>query len=125
MKRWINSIVLIAFATATIIGIALAQPEKITINNKYPNKVQTPVVLSHKVHAAAAACNECHHTLKKGEQPATVQKCAECHKAADSGEKGLKKAYHSNCQDCHKKLAAEGKKTGPTVKCSGCHPSKK
>jgi cytochrome c553 len=124
MKKLIYSIVVVAFATAIIIGIALAQPDKVTINNKYPNKIKGPVVLPHKLHASQMACNECHHTWKKDERPTTAQKCSQCHKADDTSEKGLKKAFHAKCQDCHKKLAAEGKKAGPTVKCSGCHISK-
>jgi predicted CXXCH cytochrome family protein len=125
MKRWINSIVVIAFATAAIIGIALAQADKITIDNKYPKKVQTPVILSHKAHVAAIKdCNKCHHTWKKEERK-TPQKCAECHKAADTSDKGLKKAFHKLCIDCHKDLEKQGKKAGPTTKCSDCHASKK
>ncbi|OGP53080.1 MAG: hypothetical protein A2Y65_11885 [Deltaproteobacteria bacterium RBG_13_52_11] len=101
----------------------MAQPDKVTIDNKYPNKLKGPVPLSHKLHASTVACTKCHHTWKKEERQ-TPQKCAECHKADDTGEKGLKRAYHKQCQDCHKDLEKQGKKTGPTVKCSGCHPSK-
>jgi len=124
MKKWIKGIVVIAFATAAIIGIVLAQAEKITIDNKYPKKVQTPVILSHRAHVAAVKdCTVCHHTWKK-EERTTPQKCVECHKADDMGENGLKRVYHAQCQGCHKDLATQGKKTGPTAKCSGCHVSK-
>ena len=124
MKRRIKSIVVIAFAISTIIGIALAQVEKITIDNKYPTKVQTPVTLSHKTHIAAVKdCKACHHQWNKEERK-TPQKCIECHKADDIGEKGLKRVYHAQCQGCHKDLAAQGKKTGPTAKCSACHVGK-
>jgi hypothetical protein len=124
MKRWLYLVVVMACALVVIIGIALAQADKITIDNKYPKKVQTPVILSHKAHVAAIKdCNKCHHTWKKEERK-TPQKCGECHKADDIGEQGLKRVYHAQCQGCHKELAAQGKKTGPTAKCSSCHLSK-
>ena len=122
MKKWLYLIIAVAFF-AGILSIALAQADKITINNKYPNKLKGPVPLSHKLHASTVACTKCHHTWKKEESKAP-QNCAVCHKAADITEKGLKKAYHKQCQDCHKDLEKQGKKTGPTVKCSGCHPDK-
>jgi hypothetical protein len=122
MKRWFYLMVAVAFLAGGILSIALAQPDKVTIDNKYPKKLKGPVVLTHKLHASAAACTECHHEWKKEERPAP-QKCATCHKADDTGEKGLKRVYHKNCQDCHKNLENQGKKTGPTTKCSGCHPS--
>jgi hypothetical protein len=124
MKRWFKSIVIIAFATAAIIGIALAQPDKITIDNKYPQKFQSPVILSHKAHVAAIKdCTRCHHTWQKKERT-SPQKCIECHKVDNMGEMGLKRVYHEQCEGCHKDLVAQAKKTGPTGKCSGCHVGK-
>lgn len=123
MKRWLYLMVAVAFLAGGILGLALAQADKVTIDDKYPNKLKGPVTFNHKAHAAAIACTECHHTWKK-ETSKTPQKCAECHKAGEMGTKGLKNAYHKNCIDCHKKLQQEGKKTGPTTKCSDCHASK-
>ncbi len=123
MKRWFYLVAAAAFVAAGIFSISLAQVDKITINNKYPNKMQSPVILSHKAHADYRACTECHHTWKKDERK-TPQKCSECHKADDIGEKGLKSAYHKQCQDCHKDLKKQDKKTGPTARCSGCHSGK-
>lgn len=120
MRAWSYLVVAAAFAAAGIFSISLAQVDKITINNKYPDKLQAPVMLPHKVHADYIACIKCHHTWKKEERK-TPQKCAECHKADDIGEKGLKSAYHKQCQDCHKDLKKQDKKTGPTARCSGCH----
>src|SRR4030043_1094242 len=92
MKRWLYLIIAVAFLAGGILSIALAQPDKVTIDNKYPNKLKGPVPLSHKLHASTVACTKCHHTWKKEERQ-TPQKCAECHKADDTGEKGLKRAY--------------------------------
>jgi hypothetical protein len=125
MKKWLYLIVAVAFVAGGIISIAIAQPDSVTIDNQYPKKLKTPVVLSHKLHVdKGVACTECHHTWKKEEMD-TPQKCAECHKADDKGPTGLKNAYHKNCLDCHKALKKESKPTGPTVKCTECHVSKK
>lgn len=124
MKRWIYFMIAVAFLAGGILSIAIAQPDKVTIDNKYPKDLKSPVTFSHKGHADQIACTECHHTWKK-EESKTPQKCAECHKADDMGEKGAKKAYHKQCwTGCHKDLEAQGKPTGPTKKCSECHPSK-
>jgi hypothetical protein len=123
MKRWLYLIIAVAFLAGGILSIALAQPDKVTIDNKYPNKLKGPVTFNHKVHAANIACTKCHHTWKK-EESKTPPQCTQCHKADDTGEKALKRVYHKNCQDCHKDLEKQGKTTGPTVKCSDCHASK-
>jgi hypothetical protein len=123
MKRWLYLMVAVAFLAGGILGSALAQADKVTIDDKYPTKMKGPVTFNHKAHSSAIACTKCHHTWKQ-EASKTPQKCAECHKAADTGEKGLKKVYHKNCIDCHKDLQKQGKKTGPTTKCSECHASK-
>jgi hypothetical protein len=120
MKRWLYLIVAMAFVAGGILSIALAQPDKVTIDNKYPTKIKGPVTFDHKAHSEHIACTKCHHTWKKEERQ-TPQKCAECHKADDTGDKGLKRVYHMQCQDCHKDLGKAGKKTGPTAKCSDCH----
>jgi hypothetical protein len=124
MKRWFYLMIAVAFVAGGILSIALAQPDTVTIDNQYPKKLKSPVALSHKLHVdKGVACTECHHTWKK-EERATPQKCAECHKADDKGPTGLKNAYHKNCQGCHKDLKKQGKPTGPTMKCTECHPSK-
>ena len=124
MKRWFYFMVAVAFVAGGIISIAIAQPDSVTIDNQYPKKLKCPVTLAHKAHVdKGVACTECHHTWKKEERK-EPQKCAECHKAEDKTDKGLKRAYHQQCMDCHKDLKKQGKPTGPTTKCSGCHPSK-
>ena len=124
MKKWFYLIVAVAFVAGGIISIAIAQPDNVTIDNQYPKKLKNPVTLSHKLHIdKGIACTECHHTWKKEERD-TPQKCAECHKADVVGEKGLKWAFHTKCQTCHKDLKKQGKPAGPTVKCTECHASK-
>ena len=66
------------------------------------------VTFSHKLHAEAAACKDCHHMA---ESP--VQKCKSCHTA--DAKLNSKDAYHKNCIDCHKEKAK-----GPTG-CMDCH----
>ena len=124
MKRWFILMIAVVFVAGGVLSIAIAQADKVTIDNTYPKKLKNPVTLPHKAHAdKIALCTECHHTWKK-EASKTPQKCAECHKADDKGEKGLKRSYHKLCMDCHKGLKKQEKPTGPTTKCSGCHPSK-
>ena len=65
MKKWLYLIVAVAFVAGGIISIAIAQPDKVTIDNKYPKKLKCPVTLPHKAHADTIACTECHHTWKK------------------------------------------------------------
>ena len=123
MKKWLYLLVAVAFVAVGILSLAVAQPDKVTIDDKYPNKLKGPVTFNHKAHAGAIACTKCHHTWKQ-DTSKTPPKCAECHKAGDTSEKGLKSAFHKQCIDCHKDLQKQGKKTGPTVKCSDCHASK-
>ena len=124
MKRWLYLMVAVAFVAGGILSIAIAQPDKVTIDNKYPQDLKDPYVLPHKAHVdTIGGCIECHHTWKK-EERANPQKCSECHKADDKGPTGLKNAYHQQCfKGCHMAKKKQGEKTGPTV-CSGCHPSK-
>jgi hypothetical protein len=124
MRKWFYLVVAVAFVAGGIISLAIAQPDSVTIDNQYPKKIKNPVALPHKAHVdKGIACTECHHTWKKEERE-TPQKCAECHKADDVYEKGLKRAYHTKCQGCHKDLKKQKKPAGPTTTCTGCHPSK-
>jgi len=55
-------------------------------------------------------CGECHHLEMEG----GYNKCSSCHD-------DLKDTFHKNCfRGCHRKLKANGEKTGPTT-CRGCH----
>ena len=128
MKRWIGMTVAVIFVVGGIVALSLAgAPEKITIEHKYTARKKAPVVLSHKKHAEEykVSCTECHHKWDK-EKEKQPKRCSDCHKEKKEGKKlGLKRAFHKSCQGCHKELAKQGKKAGPTTKCSGCHPKKK
>ncbi len=64
-------------------------------------------------------CIDCHHeykTQERVEEGQEVKKCGACHKleAQDRIVK-LEKAYHDQCVNCHKKIKAEKKQTGPPL----------
>jgi len=70
------------------------------------------VTFTHTKHTEdyGSDCGECHHLEMKG----GYNKCSSCHD-------DLKDTFHKNCyKGCHRKLKAEGKKTGPTT-CKECH----
>ena len=122
MKRWYYPFLVLGLLAGGFLNLAFGQPDVLKIENKYTKRLKAPVALNHKKHAETMPCTECHHEWKKEERK-DPQKCAECHK--EKGEEkvvGLKKAHHTTCQACHKALAAQGKKGGPTAKCSDCHP---
>jgi len=117
------------------VGVLVAGdvPDELMLDDKsYAKDVKGPVKFTHKKHSEEykAACTDCHHVYKDGKnvwkEGDPVQKCSECHDA-DKTEGKVKKlnlAYHSNCKDCHKALAEEGKPTGPFKKCNDCHEAK-
>ncbi len=126
MKKWMGGLIASVF-TAMVVSLCLAgAPEVMKIENKYTKKKKGAVVFSHKKHAEAykIACTECHHKWKK-EEAKEPEKCASCHKEKKQGKVlSLMRAFHKNCMGCHKGLAKQGKPTGPTTKCSGCHQKK-
>ncbi len=70
------------------------------------------VIFTHTKHTEGYGfdCDACHHLQMKG----GFNKCSSCHD-------DRKDTFHKNCyKGCHRKLKAEGKKTGPTT-CRGCH----
>jgi hypothetical protein len=88
-----------------MIGVIWAKEHTLVLENKYG-----PVEFSHQKHANQK-CQDCHHTLKEGEE--SPKPCGECHNA--EAEITAKKAFHGTCTACHKKLAQ-----GPQ-KCKECH----
>jgi hypothetical protein len=118
-------------AAFTVAYAATKMPDKdITIDSKvYEKKKKTPVVFSHPKHKELK-CTTCHHEYKDGKtnvwkEGQEVKKCSSCHKDKAEGKiVKLEKAFHDQCQGCHKKLKKEKKKTGPTA-CTKCHPKKK
>ncbi len=97
---------------------AAAQPPEV---KKFDTPMGT-VTFPHATHVKAGIkCTQCHHTMKEGE---AVQPCSSCHdaKEAKGNAPKLKDAVHKLCWECHKKMAAESKKTGPVQKdCKLCH----
>lgn len=96
---------------------ALADPAFVTMR-------RGPVPFKHDQHnekAKITDCKACHHQYKNGKlDPAgdsVGTKCSECHTVA-GGKNGmpLTRAYHRQCENCHKE-----KNAGP-VTCGECHP---
>lgn len=136
LKKGLNLLavsVAVVFLWVTFSGAVVECPDDIMINNEgWPQHKYEPAKLSHKKHATEykVQCKDCHHVYKDGknvwEEGQAVQKCSECHNvyklgkdlqgAGDEEKKlSLYKAYHNNCQGCHKE-----QKKGPT-KCTECH----
>jgi NAD-dependent SIR2 family protein deacetylase len=121
----------LALAGFTTAKEAVKMPDKdLTIDSPvFKQKKKAPVVFSHTKHKEFK-CVDCHHEYKDGknvwQEGQEVKKCGACHEleAKDKIVK-LEKAFHDQCQNCHKKLAKErGKeKSGPTA-CTKCHPAK-
>ncbi len=91
-----------------------AYPDKTIVINSYDKHRKKLVKFSHDLHMNSGAdefiCEDCHHTMKRGEP---VKKCTECH--TSDAKKSMKKVSHTFCKDCHKEF-----KAGPT-NCKGCH----
>ncbi len=82
---------------------------------------EAPVVFLHDKHTDALAkigkndCTTCHETDKNRLQP-------KFKRLGDENKGKVKDVYHNNCIGCHKELADQGQKTGPTeVACRECH----
>jgi len=105
MKKLALPILIAVIATFLVIGVMWAKEHTVVLENKY-GKVE----FAHQKHSGLK-CQECHHTLKEGEE--SPQPCSECHKAG--ADVDAKTAYHTTCRDCHKKMAK-----GPQ-KCKECH----
>jgi hypothetical protein len=119
------------FFTATSAKEAVTSSlDVFTIENKgYKSERKGPVDFTHRKHALdyRISCWDCHHEFKDGKNVWSpweqTQQCSECHDPVKSKDKvvSLQKAYHMNCRDCHQKLGAQKKRTGPYRKCFGCH----
>lgn len=105
MRKLTIPILLAVGAAFLMIGVIWAMQDPLVLENKYG-----PVEFSHQKHANQK-CQDCHHTLKEGEE--SPKPCGECHNA--DAEIKRKKAFHGTCTACHKKLAQ-----GPQ-KCKECH----
>lgn len=104
--------VLVAF-TAALSDV----PDNMTLQGKKKG----PVAFPHKAHVdAGMTCKSCHHTVA-GDMDSPEKGCHDCH--TETSEVKVMKAFHNNCNTCHKKTnKAEGTKL-PT-KCNECHAKK-
>jgi len=96
---------------------ALTGPEIAVIGSL--SNLYEPVTFSHRYHTTMAGeCAGCHHHS----DPGVYMKCGDCHGAPFDPQNmnmpGLKGAYHLQCMNCHKEMAA-----GP-VGCTECHAKK-
>ncbi len=105
MKKLTLPVLIAVIATFLVIGVMWAKEHTVVLESKY-GKVE----FAHQKHGSLK-CQECHHTLKEGEESA--KPCSECHKAG--ADVDAKKAFHTTCRDCHKETAK-----GPQ-KCKECH----
>ncbi len=91
------------------------------------------VLFDHQAHGdvSGLACEDCHHTYKKGETDVPVS-CETCHKAdskfvsalGDNGKfdhEGHSDDYGLSCNDCHHNYYEED--GGEPQPCSDCHES--
>jgi hypothetical protein len=130
---WIVSLAAIGslFLLAYMGGLALAQEEEMLLEHKdvFGKLKRPPVPFPHELHTDVLAdegCGVCHHvydeekgTLVPDEDP--DEGCAACHGAKKEGNQpGLREAFHGSCTVCHRKMAKEGKETGPRT-CGECH----
>ena len=110
--------VLPLFLIALVVYSADYPKQPITI--EVEGAKMAPVAFLHESHVEKEkiACNVCHHKDKDAQNP---KACTTCHGAKEvkGGAPAAKDAFHTICQDCHKKAAAKSV-TAPT-KCNECH----
>jgi len=104
---------------------AYAQEDMVVVSSDpFVDPQRPPSVFRHDEHnerAGIEECNECHHLYDKNgkrleDESSEDQRCSDCHGLKADGRKpGLMKAFHTNCEGCHKE-----KKKGP-VMCGQCH----
>ncbi len=109
-------------------GRATAQEDSYELAHKDVfGKLQRPAVaFPHGLHMDALECGDCHHEYDEAKGALVPVDdpdagCAECHGARKEGSRpGLREAYHKSCIGCHRKMAKQGKDTGPRT-CGECH----
>jgi len=88
-----------------------------------------PAIFPHEFHQEMWGCEVCHHGKDdEGKQTPyiegmVIQHCPTCHNIKMPNKKlnNFRKAAHTRCKGCHKKIVAAGDAAGPIGKCSGCH----
>ena len=94
------------------------RPIYLSVSDLFKDIERPPVQFYHGKHADALkqkGCNVCHPADQEGNLVYTYPKVRD-----KKSKKSLMNSYHDDCIGCHKKLAKEGKKTGP-VTCGECH----
>ncbi len=144
MKKALLAIIFVSILLVGVSALKAADAPKVKVKETFEidspatcfkdgKKTKIPpssklVTLSHKKHADAAGCKECHHNMKDNNDTANANKCSttDCHGAAEHDKGGkkcitLKDAMHNNCfKGCHKTNKDAIAKNAPT-KCEGCH----
>ncbi|MBI4696345.1 MAG: cytochrome c3 family protein [Gammaproteobacteria bacterium] len=75
------------------------------------------IALDHHDHAAYE-CVLCHHNFVDETGKST---CYFCHKADRGLALTIEQDFHTLCRDCHVRVAADGRPSGPTRRCASCH----
>ncbi len=140
--KWLSFLLVLMFACTVAMVVAAADqqaPETITIQSTlWPQLTKGPVTFNHKKHNVdyKVSCAECHHVYQDGKntwkEGDPVKKCQECHTEPtvqmekklppDQQKLNLKIAFHTNCQECHKKHKKDNPESKAPVTCAGCHP---
>ncbi len=77
-----------------------------------------PVRFPHELHTGVG-CIACHHNFRDTTGSAN---CIDCHRSARQDLPHSSEAtFHVFCRTCHRELALEGKRHGPTRACQPCH----
>jgi hypothetical protein len=102
----------------------LGPDDNLLLGLELPGRRSLPVPFSHFTHASSAghklACQACHHT-------GAAAGCSACHGelASRTGDgkivPKLKRAYHLQCQGCHKTRGQTHADSRAPTRCAGCH----
>lgn len=125
MKKTLLMLSLVSLVVVPLLGALHAQEDiKALSDPAFVTVRRGPVPFQHDKHnekAKITDCKTCHHLYKNGKLDESGDsagtKCSECHTVkGDKGAMPLTRAYHRQCENCHKKANA-----GP-VTCGECHP---
>ncbi|MGH8137933.1 MAG: cytochrome c3 family protein [Steroidobacteraceae bacterium] len=77
-----------------------------------------PLHFPHEMHTSVN-CVACHHNFRDDTGTAN---CVDCHRSArEDLVRSSESTFHVFCRDCHRDLAREGRRHGPTRTCQPCH----
>jgi hypothetical protein len=106
-------------------SLALAQDDVMFLQSEALGDRQRPTVrFPHTAHAESIECRTCHHDFDAfyNNLGPVEAACADCHQPEPTQDNrvGLRQAFHTGCQGCHRGMRARGEPSGP-VTCGGCH----